>query len=46
MTVDELMAEHGSPLWLVELDRVRMRLREFRDTWTQAWPETEVAYSY
>ena len=28
MTSAELMAEHGSPLWLVDLDRVRARLRE------------------
>jgi diaminopimelate decarboxylase len=46
MSVDELMAEHGSPLWLVDLDRVRTRLREFRDAWMQAWPDVEVAYSY
>jgi diaminopimelate decarboxylase len=46
MTVEQLMAEHGSPLWLVDLDRVRTRLREFRAAWTQAWPDTEVAYSY
>ena len=30
MTTAELIAEHGSPLWLVDLDRVRTRLREFR----------------
>jgi diaminopimelate decarboxylase len=46
MTPAELMAEHGSPLWLVDLDRVRARLREFRDTWARAWPDVEVAYSY
>lgn len=46
MTVEQLMAEHGSPLWLVDLDRVRTRLREFRAAWTQTWAETEVAYSY
>ena len=34
MTPAELMAEHGSPLWLVDLDRVRARLREFRAAWT------------
>jgi diaminopimelate decarboxylase len=45
MSVDALMAEHGSPLWLVDLDRVRCRLSEFRDTWTAAWPDVEVAYS-
>ena len=42
----ELMAEHGSPLWLVDLDRVRTRLREFRGAWMRAWPDVEVAYSY
>jgi diaminopimelate decarboxylase len=46
MTVEELMAEHGSPLWLVDLDRVRARLRDFRDVWRRAWPDVEVAYSY
>jgi len=46
MTVDALMAEYGSPLWLVDLDRVRARLCEFRDVWTAAWPEVEVGYSY
>jgi diaminopimelate decarboxylase len=46
MTVEELMAEHGSPLWLVDLDRVRARLRDFRDVWTRGWPDVQVAYSY
>jgi diaminopimelate decarboxylase len=46
MTPAELMAAHGSPLWLVDLDRVRARLREFRAVWTRAWPYVEVAYSY
>jgi diaminopimelate decarboxylase len=46
MTVEALMAEHGSPLWLVDLDRVRARLRDFRDVWADAWPDVEVAYSY
>jgi diaminopimelate decarboxylase len=46
MTPAELMAEHGSPLWLVDLDRVRTRLREFRGAWERAWPAVEVAYSY
>jgi diaminopimelate decarboxylase len=46
MTPAELMAEHGSPLWLVDLDRVRTRLREFRAAWAREWPDVEVAYSY
>ena len=46
MNAAELMAEHGSPLWLVDLDRVRERLRGFRDAWEAAWPDVEVSYSY
>ena len=46
MTTAELMAQHGSPLWLVDLDRVRTRLREFRGAWGRVWPDVEVAYSY
>ena len=46
MTAAELMAQHGSPLWVVDLDRVRTRLREFRGAWTRVWPNVEVAYSY
>jgi diaminopimelate decarboxylase len=46
MTPAALMAEHGSPLWLVDLDVVRERLRAFRGAWERAWPGVEVAYSY
>jgi diaminopimelate decarboxylase len=46
MTPAELMAEHGSPLWLVDVDRVRTRLRDFRGAWERAWPAVEIAYSY
>jgi diaminopimelate decarboxylase len=44
--IDQLIAEHGSPLWLVDLDRAAARLREFRTAWEAAWPGVEVAYSY
>jgi diaminopimelate decarboxylase len=44
--VPALVAEHGSPLWLVDLDRVRERLAAFRGAWTAAWPQVEIAYSY
>ncbi len=44
--IDDLVAEHGSPLWLVDLDRLRERLNEFRAGWQAAWPDVEVAYSY
>lgn len=43
--IADLLAEHGSPLWLVDLDRVRERLREFRAAWEGAWPDVAVAYS-
>ena len=46
MTPAELVAEHGSPLWLVDLDRVRANLRAFRRAWRAAWPDTEISYSY
>jgi diaminopimelate decarboxylase len=46
MSAAELVAEHGSPLWLADLDRVVANLRGFRDAWEAAWPEVEVAYSY
>jgi diaminopimelate decarboxylase len=41
-----LLSEHGSPLWLVDVDRVRERLAGFREAWAAAWPAVEVAYSY
>jgi diaminopimelate decarboxylase len=46
MTPRELVDEHGSPLWLVDLDRVRRRVREFRAVWESRFPEVDVAYSY
>ncbi len=46
MSVEALVAEHGSPLWLADVDRVRERLTAFRVAWAAAWPDSEVAYSY
>lgn len=49
MTVAELIAEHGSPLWLADVDRARERLAGFRDAWAAAWAGAdgvEVSYSY
>jgi diaminopimelate decarboxylase len=46
MNVAALLAEHGSPLWLVDLDRVRERWRGFRDAFDVCWPDVEIAYSY
>ena len=46
MSVAELLAEHGSPLWLADADRARERLAGFRAAWTAVWPDVEVSYSY
>jgi diaminopimelate decarboxylase len=44
--VRELVREHGSPLWLADVDRVRERLSAFRSAWEAVWPDVEIAYSY
>jgi diaminopimelate decarboxylase len=44
--VRALVAEHGSPLWLVDVDRARDRLRAFRAAWDAEWPDVEIVYSY
>jgi diaminopimelate decarboxylase len=44
--VADLVAEHGSPLWLADVDRARERLAGLRAAWTATWPRTEIAYSY
>jgi diaminopimelate decarboxylase len=41
-----LLAEHGSPLWLCDVDRARRNLRALRAEWERAWPRIDVAYSY
>jgi diaminopimelate decarboxylase len=46
MSVAALLAEHGSPLWLADADRVREDLAGFRGAWSAAWPEPEISYSY
>src|SRR5207247_7252072 len=46
LSVPELLSEHGSPLWLANLDVVRDRWRSFNAAWRNAWPDVEVAYSY
>ncbi len=45
----DLVAEHGSPLWLADVDRARERLACLRAAWTAAWAGgdgVEIAYSY
>jgi diaminopimelate decarboxylase len=46
MSIADLLAEHGSPLWLANLDVVRDRSRAFASAWRSAWPDVEIAYSY
>ncbi|HEX7299651.1 MAG TPA: hypothetical protein VF257_11635 [Solirubrobacteraceae bacterium] len=46
MSVADLLAEHGSPLWLANLDVVRDRARAFAAAWRSAWPDVEIAYSH
>ena len=45
MSVADLLAEHGSPLWLANLDVVRDRQRSFTAAWCAEWPDVEIAYS-
>ena len=44
--VGDLVAEHGSPLWLADVDRARERLAGLRAAWSAVWPDVDVAYSY
>src|SRR3954452_24586248 len=46
MSVADLLAEHGSPLWLANLDVVRDRQRSFSPAWRAEWPDVEIAYSH
>ena len=46
MSVAALLAEHGSPLWLADVDRARERLAGFRGAWSAVWPDVEISYSY
>jgi diaminopimelate decarboxylase len=46
MYVTDLLAEHGSPLWMVDLDAVRGRFSAFAAAWEGEWPDVAIAYSY
>jgi diaminopimelate decarboxylase len=46
MSVADLLAEYGSPLWLANLDVVRDRARTFSAAWRAEWPDVRIAYSY
>jgi diaminopimelate decarboxylase len=42
----DLLAEHGSPLWLADVDRARERLAGLRAAWSAVWPDVEFSYSF
>jgi diaminopimelate decarboxylase len=42
----ELAAEFGTPLYVVDEDRIRARYREFYDAFASAYPKVEVRYAY
>lgn len=44
--VSELVAVHGSPLWMAYVDRARANLSRLRAAFDAAWPDVHVAYSY
>ena len=49
MSIAALLAEHGSPLWLADVDRARERLAGLRAAWTAVWAGgdgVEIGYSY
>ncbi|MGI8729245.1 MAG: hypothetical protein ACR2LK_04545 [Solirubrobacteraceae bacterium] len=49
MSVAALVDEHGSPLWLADVDRARERLAGLRAAWSAAWAGgdgIDIAYSY
>jgi diaminopimelate decarboxylase len=46
MTATDLIAAHGSPLWLADADQVRANVRALRGALARHWPATRLAYSY
>ncbi|MBV8952908.1 MAG: hypothetical protein JO179_02150 [Solirubrobacterales bacterium] len=46
MNVRELIADHGSPLWLADADLFSANLRAFESVWKGQWPQSRIAYSY
>jgi diaminopimelate decarboxylase len=46
MSIEGLLAEHGSPLWLADLDRVRECWAGFEAAWNAVWDDVWIAYSY
>ena len=46
MTVSDLVAEYGSPLWMADLDRARDAFRDLSALFARNWGDTEIAYSF
>lgn len=46
MTVSDLVAEYGSPLWMADLDRARDAFRDLSALFARYWGDTEIAYSF
>ncbi len=46
MPVADLVAQHGSPLWSVNLAVLRDRWRTLESTWNSVWPDVRIAYSH
>jgi diaminopimelate decarboxylase len=44
--VPDLVAEYGSPLWMVDLDSARDAYRDLSTLFSRAWGDTEIAYSF
>lgn len=42
----ELAERYGTPLYVVDAERLRKNYEEFRDSFTARYPKVEVAYSY
>jgi len=46
VTVPDLVAAYGSPLWMADLDRARRAYRDLSALFSRAWGDTEIAYSF
>jgi diaminopimelate decarboxylase len=46
MMVPDIVAEHGSPLWMADLDGARVAYRDLSVLFSDAWVDTEIAYSF
>mgnify|MGYP001176705422 CR=1 FL=1 len=46
VSIDGLVNEYGSPLFLVSANRLRSNLRDFKDKFLSRYPRVEAAYAY